>query len=302
VFLFLSTGNDEPTSEKVIQDMMRSRTNRILEGKIAIICGGSKGIGKETAKEFVRLGASVCIIARDPDVLSNAAEEIKTQLQTNSQHVETIACDATDMQVLKPLIEKYIAEQGIPDYLINMVGYAYPQYLELLKLQDFQENMQENYYGQLVPTLVLLPHFLGAGKGHVAFVSSISGFMGLIGYATYTPSKYALVGLAEVLRHELKPYNIRISVLFPPDTDTPGFIIENQTKPPETAMISETAKLLAPEQVAAAFVDGILKQKFYILVGEARWIWLVFRLFPWLGHWFIDRDLRQARKKLGKTI
>jgi 3-dehydrosphinganine reductase len=233
--------------------------------------------------------------------LEEAAAELLALRPFSRQWVETIAADTTDMDALGPALEAQVAAHGVPDYLINAVGYAYPQYIENLTLADFKKNMDVNYYGQLVPILILLPHFMQARKGHIANVASVLGYMGLIGYATYTPSKYAIVGLTETLRHELKPYNIHCSLLFPPDTDTPGFAIENQTKPPETVMLSESAKLMTPDQVAAVFVRGLLRRDFEILPGEARWIRLVFRLAPGLGRWFIDRDLRKARQRLGKT-
>ncbi|MFX6861571.1 SDR family NAD(P)-dependent oxidoreductase, partial [Acinetobacter baumannii] len=88
---------------------------------------------------------------------------------------------------------------------------------------DFRRNMDVNYYGQLVPLLILLPHFMAARKGHIANVSSMLGFMGMIGYATYAPTKFALVGLTDSLRNELKPHGITFSILYPPDTETEGF-------------------------------------------------------------------------------
>lgn len=266
-----------------------------------VICGGSKGIGRATARRIVQLGGNVCIIARTPGPLQEARQELEAARVDDGQWVESIAADTTDMEALRPPLEDVIARRGVPDYLLNAVGYAYPQYFEKLSLADFRRNMEVNYFGQLVPSLIVLPHMMQARKGHVAFVSSVLGYMGLIGYATYTPTKYAVFGLAESLRHELKPYNIHFSVLFPPDTDTPGFAIENQTKPPETAILSETTKLLTPEQVAEAFIAGLRRRKFEILPGEAGWIRLVTRLAPGLVRRFIDRDLQKARRKLGKT-
>ena len=157
------------------------------------------------------------------------------------------------------------------------------------------------FNGQLIPTLIVLPYLMKAKKGQIAFVSSTVGFMGVMGYVSYAPSKFAIVGLAESLRNELSPYNIKISVLYPPDTDTPGFAIENQTKPPECAMISEGAKLLQPEEVAQFFVKGILKKKFAILKGDVKLYWWIKRVFPRLVYSFLDSDLKKARKKLGKT-
>jgi len=238
-------------------------------GKTLLVCGASKGIGKETAKEIVRLGGNVGIVARNADALNQAAKEIEAERASQSQFVETIVCDATD-------------------------------YVQDLTLDDFKRNMDANYYGQLVPTLILLPHYMKAKQGHIAFVSSLAAIVGIIGYAAYSPTKGALGGLSETLRHELKPYNIDISVVYPPDTDTPGFEIENRTKPPETAILSEGAKLCTAEKVAEIFVEGLVKRKLTIIFGESKMIGLLFRLAPWLVHAVVDSDLKKARKKLGK--
>jgi 3-dehydrosphinganine reductase len=271
-----------------------------LRDKTAVVCGGSKGIGKETAKEIVRLGGSVCLIARHQDALEAAAREIEAPARADSQFVDRIACDTTDMQNLKSCLVEFIGRRGVPDFLINAVGYSYPQYVQDLRLEDFRQLMDVNYYGQLVPILILLPYFIQAQKGHIANVSSMMGYFGIMGFAAYAPTKFAIVGLTEALRHELKPYHIDFSVLYPPDTDTPGFETENRTKPPECAMLSQDAGLLKPEQVAQAFVKGILKKKFAILPGEAGLIWRAFRLFPWLVRWVADNQYKRARRKLGK--
>ena len=271
-----------------------------FQNTFSIICGGSKGIGRATARRIVQQGGNICIIARSPTPLQETQQTLLAEKPFEDQWIESIAADATDNDRLRPLLEELIARRGTPDYLINVVGYARPQYIDDLSLDDFRQLMETNYFGQLVPTLIVLPHMQQARKGHVAFTASILGFMGLIGHAAYTPTKYALFGLAECLRHELKPYGISFSVLFPPDTDTPGFALENQSKPPESAIIASTAKLLTSEKVAGIFVDGLLRRKFEILPGDAGWIRLVMRLSPTLARWIIDRDLRKARHKLGK--
>jgi 3-dehydrosphinganine reductase len=267
----------------------------------AIICGGSKGIGRATALEIVQLGGSVLLVARGQEALQEAAQEAKKVRPTGDQFVEWADCDATDMEAMKPILDDFVTNYGVPDHLINNVGYAYPQYVEKLTLEDFQRNMHENYIGQLVPTMIMLPHFMAVGKGHITFNSSMMGYFGIMGYATYAPTKFAIVGLAEVLRHELKPHGLTFSIIFPPDTDTPGFEIENQSKPPECAMISENAKLMTAEQVSEAIIAGLMKKKFYILPGEAGWIWRMFRFFPGLVRWIVDNDYAKARKKLGKV-
>ena len=272
-----------------------------LKNKIAIVSGGSKGIGKETARQIVLLGGSVCVIARQVEPLEAAARELKELVRASSQFVEIIACDATSMEQLQPRLTEFVDQHGAPDYLINVVGYAKPQYVQELTLEDFRKCMEVNYFGQLIPILILLPHFMAARKGHIANVSSMMGYFGIMGYTAYAPTKFAIVGLTEALRNELKPYNISFSVLYPPDTDTPGFEVENRTKPRECAQMSASAKLLSAQEVAEAFVAGIIKRKYVILPGEAGFVWRVNRYFPWLVRWITDSQYRQARRKLGKA-
>lgn len=273
-----------------------------LKGKIAIISGGSKGIGRATAKTFVRLGGSVCVIARGIDALKETQLECNALKLEESQSIEIISCDTTDMDKLETLLTDFISKFGIPDYLFNFVGYAYSQYLEKLKLQDFKKNMDLNYYGQLIPTLIILPYFMKEKKGYISFTSSVAGFLGVMGYTTYCPTKFALVGLAEVLRNELNPYNINISILFPLDTDTPGFRDENKLKPVECKIISEKGKIMKAEEVSEVFINAILQKKFEILPGKAKFFRKAMRLFPNMVRSTLDNDFKKALKKTGREI
>lgn len=275
--------------------------HRGFSGKTAIICGGSKGIGFETARHFIRRGGSALLIARSAAELASSSQEISAERQVEGQFVETAPCDTTEAQRLKPILDGFVEERGVPDYLINMVGGAYPQYVDQLEIDHYRDAMEKNYFGQLVPAHLMLPHFMRTTRGHIAFASSMMGYFGIVGYAGYAPAKFALVGLAEVLRHELKPYGIKISVLFPPDTDTPGFEIENRSKPPETAMLSEGAGLMSAAEVSRFFLDGLIEEKYFIMKGEAGLAWRIHRFFPWLMRWITDRQYTDARKKLGKV-
>jgi len=271
-------------------------------GKFAIIPGGSKGMGKATSKSFVQLGGSICIIARGMDELSKTQEECYKLRSEESQFVEIISCDTTDMDKLKPVITDVINKHKVPDYLFNFVGYAYAQYIEKLTLEDFKRNMDVNYYGQLVPTLIVLPYFLESKQGYVTFTSSVMGFMAIMGYTTYCPTKYALFGLAEILRHELLPYNIKVSVLFPVDTDTPGFAQENKIKPEECKIISESGTVMTAEEVAEIFIDGILNEQFEILPGEAAIQMKDMRENPDDIRGVLDRLYKRARRKTSRKI
>lgn len=273
-----------------------------FKGKFAIIPGGSKGMGKATAKLFIQLGGSICIIARGMDALNKTLEECYKLKSEESQFVEIISCDTTDMDKLKPLITDVINKHKVPDYLFNFVGYAYVHYLEQLTLEDFKRNMDVNYYGQLVPTLIVLPYFLEGKQGYITFTSSVMGFMAIMGYTTYCPSKYALFGLAEVLRHELLPYNIKVSILFPVDTDTPGLAEENKIKPQECKIISDSGTLMTTEEVANEFIKSILEGSFEILPGEAAIQIKDMRANPDDMRGVLDRLYKRARRKTGRKI
>ena len=273
-----------------------------LKGKWAIICGGSKGIGKATAKLFVQLGGNICIVARTLDTLNAAAEEIKSLKANENQFVEVISCDTTNMEQVERLFNEFIKKFGVPDYLFNYIGISLPDYTDKLTIENYKLHMDTNYFGQLNPILTVLPYYMERKEGHIINMSSVAGFIGLMGYAAYTPTKFAIVGLSEVLRHEYKPYNINISIIFPPDTDTPGLHEEAETRPEELNIISEKGGLLQPEEVAETIIKGVLKKKLYIFPGSAKLLWRLMRLFPKLVHWVIDGDLKKARKKMGKKI
>jgi 3-dehydrosphinganine reductase len=126
------------------------------------------------------------------------------------------------------------------------------------------------------------------------------GIVGMMGYATYCPTKFALVGLMEPLRNELKPKGISVSIVYPSDVNTPGFATENITKPPECAIMSKASKLMEPDQVASVIIKGILKKKLYILPGESNILSWIFRHFPWVVHSFLDSSYAKARKQIQK--
>jgi 3-dehydrosphinganine reductase len=273
-----------------------------LKGKSAIVCGASEGIGLATAKEISLLGGNVCVIARRPEKLEEAVKEIEKVRADDSQFVEFISCDCTNMEKLKPLLEEFVKNHGTPDYLINNVGSAFPDYIENLTLEDYKWHMDLNYYGQLVPTLILLPYLMQAKRGHIGFVSSVAAYIGIVGYTMYTPTKAAILGLADSLRNELSPYKIKISVIFPPDTETATFQRENIKKPEECKVMSERGTLLQPEDVAEPFIEGILKNQFYITPGLTGFLWWAKRHFPNIINKLTDKELQKARKKIGKSF
>ncbi len=133
--------------------------------------------------------------------------------------------------------------------------------------------------------------------GYIVNVSSICGSIGVFGYADYSAAKFGVIGFSEALRSEVKPHGINVSVLCPPDTDTPGYAEENKTKPPETVAVSGTAGCMKPEQVAGALLKGMGSGQFIIIPGaDGQFSVIMKRLFPWLVEMVMDSQIRGVQK------
>mmetsp|Transcript_29291 Transcript_29291/g.48412 ORF Transcript_29291/g.48412 Transcript_29291/m.48412 type:complete len:180 (+) Transcript_29291:587-1126(+) len=110
--------------------------------------------------------------------------------------------------------------------------------------------------------------------GTIVLTSSAGGQVGVFGYTAYTPTKFALRGFAESLHMELLNHNVHVQLVFPPDTDTPGFTEENKHKPRETQLISETLGLMQPQDVGRRMVQEAIvdNPKFAVYFGFEGWM------------------------------
>ena len=267
-----------------------------FDGKLAFIPGGSSGIGLAVAQHLAARGADVVIFARHVDALRAASEAIRRHCRRGVQRVEWRQLDVADAAQVHGVLAAAVAELGAPDLLINCAGRARPEYFERIEPAQLDETMRINFYGCWNAVRALLPAMRPRG-GYIVNVSSLAGLIGVFGYTDYSASKFALVGFSEALRSELACEGIIVSVLCPPDTQTPGFERENVSKPPETHAVSAGARILTAEQVADALLAGMAKRAFLIIPGrEARFSHLVKRLFPGLVEWIVARQVRAARR------
>jgi len=272
-----------------------------LNNRSVYVVGGSAGIGLSVARKTAGLGAHVTIFARREALLEAAAAAILTARKTESQRVSRYVMDAADHARVLAVMSATVAEAGPPDVLINCAGRALPRRFEDVSYEQFEETMRVNLHGCWNTVQALLPHMKERG-GYIVNTSSMAGLIGVFGYTDYCASKFALIGFSEALRSELKPHGITVSVLCPPDTDTPGFENENKTKPEETRAISATARLMSADAVADALLRGMARRQFLIVPGlDGRLSVLAKRLFPGLVAWVMDRTVaRVARARLGR--
>jgi 3-dehydrosphinganine reductase len=234
-----------------------------LDGAHVLITGGSSGIGLATARAVLGRGARVSLVARDAARLASAEDALETEVGDPTR-VAAEPADVTDHEEFENALGLLVAQFGPVDVLITSAGGATPGHFEHLTSDDFISQMNLNYFGTLNPIRSVVPSMVERGHGHLVLVSSAAGIVGVYGYSAYSPAKFAVRGLAETLRAELKPHGIVVSCAFPPDTDTPGLAAENATKPAATAAISATIKVRSPEHVAKTIVRGMERDRLVI--------------------------------------
>lgn len=225
-----------------------------LGGAHAIVTGGSSGIGLATAVLLARSGARVSLVARDPQRLAAAAARV-------GAGTLTAGVDVADAPAVTDAFETLVVEQGPCDVLVACAGSSHPGYFARLDLQVFRDQMDVNYFGTLYPFRAVTAEMVSRGRGTLVGVSSTAGLLGVFGFSAYSPSKYAVRGLCDVLRAELRGDGVHVACVYPPDTETPGFRAENLIKPPETAAVSGTIRPVGAEKVAAAIVRGIEREQ-----------------------------------------
>uniref|UniRef100_A0ACB8FCE9 Uncharacterized protein n=1 Tax=Sphaerodactylus townsendi TaxID=933632 RepID=A0ACB8FCE9_9SAUR len=206
------------------------------------VTGGSSGIGKSIAVECFKQGAFITLLARNESRLVEAKKEIEKYAVNDKQVVQCISVDVSkDCASVERVIKQAQDKLGPVDMLVNCAGTSVTGKFEELGISNFEELMSVNYLGSVYPARAVITTMKERRMGRIVFVSSQAGQVGLFGFTAYSATKFALRGLAEALQMEVKPYNVYITVAYPPDTDTPGFAEENKTK---NAEVTELEKLL----------------------------------------------------------
>jgi NAD(P)-dependent dehydrogenase (short-subunit alcohol dehydrogenase family) len=267
---------------------------RDYQGSAVYVTGGSMGIGLAAARAFAEQGADVLLFARRREPLEAAAREVERSRRSDAQRVDFRTLDVCAVGAVAAAMSEAVSSFGAPDVLFNCAGRAQPGYFEEIPPGQLEEIMQVNLFGSWNTVQALLPHMKGRG-GTIVNTSSLAGLVGVFGYTDYCAAKFAVIGFSEALRSELARHGIRVFVLCPPDTETPGLHEENRTKPPETRAVSAGARCLGADEVAATLLRGIERRSLLIIPGrEARWIALAKRLFPRLVERITARAVARA--------
>lgn len=268
-----------------------------LRGKTCLVTGGSSGIGLALAKLLAAGGSRVWILARNLSRLEMAREEIAA-VASGDQQVNIIQADIADYKQVSSAFSEAFPGDTAPDLLFNSAGVAHPGLFAEQDLSIFRQMMEINYFGTLHVIKILLPAMIQRGSGHIVNISSVAGYLGLYGYAAYGASKFAIRGLSDSLRSELAEHNIRVSVVFPPDTQTPQLEFENPLKPPILRELDKSNKVLSPETVAEAILSGVARNRYIITPGFDSTLYFHLTNFFGLVYPVMDFMIARARRVL----
>jgi NAD(P)-dependent dehydrogenase (short-subunit alcohol dehydrogenase family) len=182
-----------------------------FKGKSVLITGGSRGLGLVMARQFAREGAHLSICARDEHELARARED----LQRLGAEVLTIQCDVTNNDEVQQMIRVVTERFGRIDILVNNAGIIQVGPLEVMTFDDFQQAMKSHFWGPLQTILAVLPTMRERGEGRIVNISSIGGKISVPHLVPYCASKFALVGLSEGLRSELRKDGVLVTTVCP---------------------------------------------------------------------------------------
>ncbi|HEX7801037.1 MAG TPA: SDR family oxidoreductase [Asticcacaulis sp.] len=193
-----------------------------IENKIVVITGASSGLGEAAARLLTAQGAKVVLGARRLDRLQGLAAELGLDERAVAR------TDVTDAAQVAALVERALELHGRIDVMLNNAGLMPHSPLERGKIADWDRMIDVNIKGVLYGVAAALPHMRAQRSGHIINVSSVAGHKVGAGGAVYAATKHAVRVISEGLRQEVKPYNIRSTVISPGavDTELPGSVTE----------------------------------------------------------------------------
>ena len=183
-----------------------------LQGAKALVTGGSEGIGYGIAEAMAAAGCEVVITGRRKEMLADAASKLG---------IGWIRGDVGDEEDVRDTVAEFVERHGRIDLLVNNAGWGYFAPLTEMNFDTFRELYRTNVFGAFLMTREVARHMVAQEAGHIVNISSPSGLKGHRGGTAYSSSKFALKGMTECWRDELRRHNIRVMLVNPSEVQTP---------------------------------------------------------------------------------
>jgi 3-oxoacyl-[acyl-carrier protein] reductase len=227
-----------------------------LAGKVALVTGGSRGIGLAIAQAFAREGARVAICGRDEATLGRAAALIT--LERVGAEVMWACCDVSrfaDARHLHSVVDKQL---GVPDILVNNAGTVVRKTLDELSEDEWDHVVDANLKGTFNVTRVFLPQIRARRSGRIVNIASISGRQGTPRLTAYCAAKHGVIGFTRALAEEARAYHVQVNALCPGSVDTEmlkdsGFA--PAMSPADVARVALFLVAEAPDALTGACID-----------------------------------------------
>jgi short-subunit dehydrogenase len=255
---------------------------------IAVVTGASTGIGRETALELTRRGATVIGIARGAENLTRLRESARGLSGT----METARADVSDAEAIMATLRDLAQAHGRIDVLVNNAGTGAYKPAARMTVVEFESIMRTNYLGAVACSLAVLPGMLGRRSGHIVNVSSPSAFSPPPGQTAYAASKAALDAFSESLLLEVRDHGVRVSIVYPGHVITPLTLEQFKGQPMPPASVCMDAA-----RVAAAVLEALEGGRFRIYLP---WFVGLTPLVKSLAPEFVRRQTLRAQPLTGE--
>jgi short-subunit dehydrogenase len=179
--------------------------------KVALITGGSRGLGLEIARQICARGGKVALVARDAEELSRA----KADLDRFAAEVLTLQCDLLETAQIQSAVQQTLQRFSKIDILINNAGIIEIGPVEHMQLKDFDRAMRLHFWAPYILQFLIVPQMRAKGGGRIVNISSIGGRIAVPHMAAYSASKFALTGFSDAIRAELARDNIWVTTVTP---------------------------------------------------------------------------------------
>lgn len=254
----------------------------------AVVTGAGSGLGRAFARALAGRGAKVVL----SDVAQAGLDETARLAREAGGTVFVTRCDVTKAADVQALADIATKELGGTDLLINNAGVAVSGAIGEVSLEDWRFQLDVNLYGVIYGCHSFVPAMLARGSGHVLNVASMAGIVYVPGMGPYNVTKAGVIALSETLRGEVATRGLGVTCLcpsfFPTDIVKSGRGVPDERKAKFAQKLMDRSKWSA-DDIARIALDAVESNTFYVLPHvEARWIWRLKRVSPWLYAKAID--------------